>query len=147
MDKLIWIALAFLSGTFLPIQGGLNARLGKAIASPVQASMVSFIVGAVALVLYVIVSGQSISWAGAKTAPAYVWLGGLLGAFYVTVIVMAFPRLGPGLTFGLVIAGQMIVSVLLEHFNVLVAQPQPVSYMRLVGIAMVVGGVFIIRKF
>ncbi|MBP6730976.1 MAG: DMT family transporter [Chitinophagales bacterium] len=147
MDKLIWIALAFLSGTFLPIQGGLNARLGKAIESPVQASMVSFIVGAAALVLYVIVSGQSISWAGVKTAPPYVWLGGLLGAFYVTVIVMAFPRLGPGLTFGLVIAGQMIVSVLLEHFNVLVAQPQPVSYMRVVGIAMVVGGVFIIRKF
>ena len=147
MDKLIWIALAFLSGTFLPIQGGLNARLGKAIESPVQASMVSFIVGAAALVLYVIVSGQSISWAGVKTAPPYVWLGGLLGAFYVTVIVMAFPRLGPGLTFGLVIAGQMIVSVLLEHFNVLVAQPQPVSFMRLVGIAMVVGGVFVIRKF
>jgi transporter family-2 protein len=147
MDKLIWIALAFLSGAFLPLQGGLNARLGKAIASPVQASMVSFIVGAVALVLYVIVSGQSISWAGVKTAPPYVWLGGLLGVFYVTVIVMAFPRLGPGLTFGLVIAGQMIVSVLLEHFNVLVAQPQPLSYMRLLGIAMVVGGVFVIRKF
>lgn len=147
MDKLIWIALAFFSGAFLPIQGGLNARLGKAIESPVHASMISFIVGAVALVLYVLLTGQTISWAGVKTAPSYVWLGGLLGAFYVTVIVMAFPRLGPGLTFGLVIAGQMIVSVLLEHFNVLVAQPQPVSYMRMLGIAMVVGGVLVIRKF
>jgi transporter family-2 protein len=147
MDKLIWIALAFVAGTFLPLQGGLNARLGKVAQSPVHASMISFIVGAIALVLYVAVSGQSVSWQGIKTAPPYVWLGGLLGAFYVTIIVLAFPRLGPGLTFGLVIAGQMLVSVLLEHFNILVAQPHPISFMRLLGVVLVVAGVVVIRKF
>ena len=147
MSKLIWILLALLSGAFLPIQGGLNTKLGKAVANPVYASMFSFVIGALALISYIIVTRQTISWAGIKDAPNYIWLGGLLGAFYVTIIVLAFPILGPGLTFGLVVAGQMIVSVLLEHFNILVAQQNPISFMKVIGIVLVVAGVIIIRKF
>lgn len=147
MDKIIWIVLAFLSGTFLPIQAGLNSRLGKASESPVYASMFSFVVGTIGLLVYILLTRQSISWAGVKDAPSYVWLGGLLGAFYVTVIILAFPKLGPGLTFGLVVAGQMIVSVLLEHNNILVAQQNPINAMKLLGIGLVIAGVLIIRKY
>lgn len=147
MDKIIWIVLAFLSGTFLPIQAGLNSRLGKAAESPVYASMFSFVVGTIGLLVYILLTRQSISWAGVKDAPSYVWLGGLLGAFYVTVIILAFPKLGPGLTFGLVVAGQMIVSVLLEHNNILVAQQNPINVMKLLGIGLVIAGVIIIRKY
>jgi transporter family-2 protein len=147
MNKLIWIIMAFIAGAFLPIQAGLNAKLGKSIDSPIHASMISFMVGALSLIIYILITKQSVSWDGLKVAPSYVWLGGVLGAFYVTVIIFSFPRLGPGLTFGLVVAGQMTLSALLEHFNILVAQSQPLSLLRLLGMAMVVGGVVIIRKF
>jgi aryl-alcohol dehydrogenase-like predicted oxidoreductase len=56
-------------------------------------------------------------------------------------------RLGPGLAFGLVVAGQLFASVLLEHFDMLVAEPHPISLLRLVGLALVLGGVFLIRTF
>jgi bacterial/archaeal transporter family-2 protein len=147
MNKTIWILLTFLAGAFLPIQAGLNSRLGKAAESPVYASMFSFIVGAIGLVLYILLTRQTISWAGLKEAPAAIWTGGLLGAFYVTVIILAFPKLGPGLTFGLIVAGQMIISVLLEHLNILVAQQNPINYMKLLGIGLIVAGVIIIRRF
>ena len=147
MDKVLWILLAFLSGAFLPIQAGLNARLGKAAQSPVHASLLSFVVGAIGLAAYVLITRQSVSWAGVKEAPGYVWIGGLLGAFYVTVIILAFPKLGPGLTFGLVVAGQMIISVLLEHSNILVAQQSSINPMKILGIALVIAGVVILRKF
>lgn len=143
----MWIALALLSGAFLPIQAGLNAKLGKAAESPVYASMLSFAVGTLGLITYILITKQSMSWAGVREAPAHVWLGGLLGAFYVTVIILAFPKLGPGLTFGLVVAGQMIISILLEHFNILVAQQNSISLMKLLGVLLVVAGVIIIRKF
>lgn len=143
----MWIALAFLSGAFLPIQAGLNAKLGKAAESPVYASMLSFAVGTLGLITYILITKQSISWAGVREAPAHIWLGGLLGAFYVTVIILAFPKLGPGLTFGLVVAGQMIISIILEHFNILVAQQNSISLMKLLGVLLVVAGVIIIRKF
>ena len=147
MNKLMWIALAFLSGAFLPIQAGLNAKLAKAAESPVYASMLSFAVGTLGLITYILITKQSMSWAGVREAPAHVWLGGLLGAFYVTIIILAFPKLGPGLTFGLVVAGQMIISILLEHFNILVAQQNSMSFMKLLGVLLVVAGVIIIRKF
>lgn len=147
MNKIIWVALALLSGAFLPIQAGLNSKLGKTLESPVYAALFSFVVGTVALLAYVLVTRQSLSWAGVKEAPNYIWLGGLLGAFYITVIILAFPVLGPGLTFGLIVAGQMVTSILLEHFNILVAQQNPFSYMKLLGITLVVAGVIIIRKY
>ena len=147
MTKVIWIILAFVSGAFLPIQAGLNTKLGKSAESPIHASMISFIVGVLALALYITFTRQTFSWAGLKTAPVYAWVGGILGAFYVTVIILSFPKLGPGLTFGLVVAGQMVISALLEHFNILVAQPHPLSFMRIVGILLVIGGVIIIRRF
>jgi transporter family-2 protein len=147
MNKLLWIILALSSGAILPIQAGLNSKLGRAAGSPASASLLSFIVGSVALILYVLITRQTISWSGIKEAPVYVWAGGILGAFYVTVIILAFPKLGPGLTFGLVVAGQMIVSVVLEHFNILVAQQTPVNYMKLFGVVLVIAGAIIIRKY
>jgi len=147
MNKIMWIALAFLSGAFLPIQAGLNAKLGKAAGSPVYASMLSFAIGTVALISYILITKQSISWAGVKEEPTQVWFGGLLGAFYVTVIILAFPKLGPGLTFGLVVAGQMFISILLEHFNILVAQQNPISFMKIIGVLLVIAGVIVIRRF
>lgn len=147
MNKILWPLLAFLSGAFLPIQAGLNTRLGKGIESPVYASLVSFVVGAIALVAYVIFTGQPVNFSNVRSIPAYAWLGGLLGAFYVTVIIFAFPRIGPGLTFGLVIGGQMLISVLLEHFNILVAVPHPINIWRVLGVVLIIAGVVIIRKF
>lgn len=147
MNNISWILLALLSGAFLPIQAGLNVRVGKTLDNPLYAALVSFVVGTIGLFVYILVTRQSVSLSGIKDAPSYLWLGGLLGAFYITVIVLVFPKLGPGLTFGLIVAGQMIVSLLLEHFNVLVTQHNPVNYMKIIGAALVVAGVIIIRKF
>ena len=147
MGKVIWVVLTLVAGAFLPIQAGLNTRLGKAIASPVYASLISFLVGLVDLLVYILVTRQTVSLAGIKEAPGHIWMGGLLGAFYITVIIFAFPVLGPGLTFGLIVAGQMVVSILLEHFNILVAHPSPISYMKILGVGLVVAGVIIIRRY
>jgi len=145
--KFLWIIMAFLAGTFLPVQAGLNSRLGKSIESPVYASMISFITGAFAVLIYILITKQHVSWAGLKTAPAYTWIAGALGAFYVTTVILAFPRIGPALTFGLVVLGQMVIAVLLDHFNILVAQQHNINIWRILGVILIVGGVIIIRKF
>jgi bacterial/archaeal transporter family-2 protein len=145
--KWTWIIIALISGAFLPIQAGLNTRLGKSLESPVHASLLSFIVGAFAVLVYATLTKQHVSWAGLRTAPVYVWIGGFLGAFYVTAVILAFPRIGPALTFGLVVAGQMVISVLLDHFNVLVSQQHPINTWRILGIILIIAGVVIVRKF
>jgi len=147
MDKLFWIVIVLLAGAFLPLQAGLNNKLGKAIDSPVYASMFSFIVGAIAMILYVILTRQTADLKVIPQVPYYVWIAGILGGFYVTIIILAFPKLGPGLTFGLVVAGQMSASIFFEHKNILVAQQSPVSFMKIFGVALIIAGVIVIRKF
>jgi transporter family-2 protein len=147
MDKLFWIALAFVAGSLLPLQGAFNARLGASGSSLMHASIISFIVGTLAVAAYVCVTRPTVSWAGFLDAPWYAWIGGVCGAFSLTAIILTFPRLGPGLAFGLLIAGQLVVSILLEHFNVFVAEPHPISILRLLGLLLVLGGVALIRLF
>lgn len=144
---IFWIALALVAGALVPLQGAFNAKLGAAAASPIHASLVSFIVGTTAIAAYAIVTRQSVSWSGMAGAPWYAWLGGFCGAFALTAIILIFPRLGPGLGFGLIIAGQLTASVALEHFNILVAEPHPISVLRLAGVGLVIGGVAMIRAF
>jgi transporter family-2 protein len=147
MDNIFWMAMAVVAGSLLPLLGAFNAKLGAAIASPLHASVVSFTVGTLAMVTYVFATRQSVAWAGAGSAPWYAWLGGLCGAFSLTAIILTYPKLGPGLGFGLLIAGQLVISAILEHFNILVAEPHPISLLRVCGIALVLAGVAMIRIF
>jgi transporter family-2 protein len=147
MGRIIWIVIALLAGVFIPMQGGLNGLLGKEIKSPIHASLISFIIGTAAIALYIVLTKQTVSLEGVKNVPWYVWFAGVLGAFSISVIILTMPKLGPGLTMGLVVAGQMLISVGLEHFNILVIQPHPISLLRVVGILFIVGGVVLIRVF
>lgn len=147
MTNVFWILLVLATGTLIPIQAGLNTRLGNATGNAVYASLFSFVVGAVALLMYVIVTRQQWSIEGARAAPLLHWTGGIIGALYVTVTILAFPKIGPAMMFGLVVGGQMIMSVVLDHTNTLVEEQHSFNLYRLLGIAMIIGGVVIIRKF
>jgi bacterial/archaeal transporter family-2 protein len=147
MDKLFWIILVIVSGAVLPLQAGLNTKMGKAIDSPVWASLISFFVGVLALFAYALISKNSFQLSGIKSVSLTTWLAGVFGAFYVVSVVTAFPKLGPALTFSLVVAGQLIISLLLDHFNILVAQQHSINIYRVLGMLLIIGGVLLIRKF
>lgn len=146
--KLAWLVIVFICGALLPLQAGLNARLGKSIDSPVYASMFSFIVGAITVGIYLQFTKETFSWSGLKSASIYSWLGGgVTGAIFITATMLALPRIGMALTFGLVVAGQMIIAVVLDHFNILVAQQHNINIWRILGILLIMIGVIVVRKF
>ena len=147
MKNIFWILITLASGALLPIQAGLNTRLGKATNNAVYASLISFVVGGIALLIYIIATRQQGNLAGAKDAPLIYWTGGFIGALYVTVTILAFPKIGPAMMFGLIVAGQMIMSVVLDHTNTLVAVQHSFNFYRLLGITLIISGVVILRKF
>ena len=147
MIKILWIVMALAAGSALPMQGGINTRLGKTLASPLHAALISFSIGAAGLFVYCLLTKQPVSWSGLRQLPVGYWAGGILGAIYVTIVILVFPKLGPGLTFSLIVAGQMVVALLLEHFNVLVAQPQPINLGRICGVTLIVAGVMLMKQF
>jgi transporter family-2 protein len=147
MDKIIWILLALAAGSGLPIQAGLNSKLAKTGGSPLHAAMISFSVGVVALALIIFLTSQNVSWKSLKDAPACSWMGGFLGAFYVSIIIYTFPRIGPAFAFSLIIAGQLLISMIMEHYQILGAQPQPINLGRIAGLVLIIGGVLLMKKF
>jgi len=145
--RLFYVVLAILAGCALPFQGTINGRLGKSIDSPVYASFFSFLIGTIALLAYSMITQGPIKIQNVKQVPMYEWSGGIIGAFYVLVVILMLPRLGAALTFSLVVAGQMIISLLLDHTGILVATQHPINIWRALGLALVIGGVILVRKF
>jgi transporter family-2 protein len=147
MEKIFWIVLVLVAGAMLPVQAGLNNQMGKALASPAWAVLISFFVGTIAMLAYVGVTKQPLQLQTLKDVPPSAWIAGVLGAVYVTSVVLAFPKLGAALTFGLIVGGQLTISLLLDHFNILVQAPHQVNWYRVVGMILIIAGVVIIRKF
>lgn len=147
MDKALWIIMAVAAGAGLPVQAALNSKLAKTGGSPLHAAMISFMVGVFTLLLFILFTSQNVSWKDLKDAPTYSWLGGLLGAFYVSVIIYSFPRIGPGVAFGLIIAGQLGISMLLEHYQILGAKHHAISFGRIAGLMLIILGVYLTKRF
>ncbi len=116
--------------------------------SPVLAAFVSFVVGTIGLFIYILATGVPLgNLADAKNAPPIAWIGGLLGAFFVAATVALVPRLGVALMFSLVIAGQMVVTLIIDHFGILDVPVKPISLMRVAGVTLITIGVILVRKF
>jgi transporter family-2 protein len=75
------------------------------------------------------------------------WTGGVLGAFFVTVTVVVARELGAVSMLSLLIAGQMLAAVVLDHFGWAGFSVQGVSVLRLVGVVLLVTGAVMIQKF
>ena len=115
---LLLVVLTVITGGILPIQAGLNSKLARASGSSVIAALISFLVGTVALVLYLIITRrEAVQWPALKAVPLWFFAGGLIGAFYVAVITYIVPGLGAALTFSLVVTGQMIAAMVIDHYG------------------------------
>jgi transporter family-2 protein len=144
----IYLLFAFVAGAVLPFQAGMNAQLAQWLHSPIRAAFVSFLVGALALFLLSVVVWRPLpASARVAGAPWWVWAGGLLGAFYVAGTVVTAPRLGAATLIALVVAGQALASVVVDHFGTVGFKEHHVTPGRLAGMALVVAGVTLVRIF
>jgi transporter family-2 protein len=142
------ILIALLIGAILPLQIGVNAKLSASVGGPLVAAFLSFLVGTFSLLTYILVSGIPLSGAaGARNASPGAWTGGILGAIYVATSIVLLPKLGAALTIALIVAGQMLMSLVTDHFGVLGVETKPISLGRIAGIILIIAGVALIRKF
>ena len=144
----LYLLLALAAGGLMPAQAGINAQLSRYTGHPVLAALISFTVGTVALLAYSLFIRSQ--WPALKAfagAPWWVWIGGLLGAFFVAAAAALAPALGAATLVGVTIAGQMIVSIFLDHFGLIGFTQRPMNLWRAVGAVMLLGGVALIRRF
>ncbi len=145
-NNYFFIILAVLAGMMMPTQAAVNNKLAGAVGSPILAAFISFFVGTIALFLYIAASGIPFgNLFSAKDASIVAWTGGLLGAFFVAATVTLVPRLGVALTFSLLIAGQMLVTLVIDHFGLLGVPVKEANLPRLLGVSLIMIGVILIR--
>jgi transporter family-2 protein len=144
--EILLVVLALAIGAGLPVQAGVNAEMARHGGRPEWAALVNFGVGFVALAGWVLATRALPASGTIGKAPLWAWSGGLLGAFYVSAVVFLVPRLGIALTLGLTVAGQMAGALLLDHAGALGVATRPVTGGRLLGAALLVAGVMLIRR-
>lgn len=150
MDKasVLLSSVTVLIGATFPLQAGLNSSLGKAVQNPPFAALVSCVGTVVGVVFFQLVSRAG--WpetAALGRAPGWSWFGGAMGACIVLAATILAPKLGSATFQAFVIGGQLACSLLLDHFAWVGFEPHPASGLRLLGLALMVGGVVLIAKF
>jgi transporter family-2 protein len=129
----------------MSVQAPTNGILARAGGSPITAALISFAVGTAVLAVVWVASGNRPGAGAFAKLPPYAWFGGLYGAFFVAVAAFAAPRIGLASLITIGIAGQLITSVVLDHFGLLGLPRSPAGLIKLAGVALVLGGVVMVR--
>ena len=148
MTWVLLLPLALAAGMAAPTQFAVNAQLRDVVGGPIIAAAVSFLVGTVVLIAAALVLNRSVPALGAVAgSPWWIWIGGFLGAFFVAASIVLTPRLGAATTVGLFLTGQMLASVLIDHFGLFRVAVHEATLPRILGALLVIVGVFLVQRF
>jgi bacterial/archaeal transporter family-2 protein len=146
VDRGIAVVLTACVGGLIALQAPINSALGKAIGT-FQAAAVSFAIGTLLLVAIVLLAGGGFGDLGqARHISWYYLTGGVLGAAYVTTVLVTVRPLGAGGVTAATIAGQLTAAVIVDQLGVLGVQKQPVTALRLLGVAMLAVGTYLVVR-
>jgi bacterial/archaeal transporter family-2 protein len=141
---LLLLPLVFAIGAAMTLQTAINSEVSQILGSSLQAALLSFSVGTVVLTgLVVLEKNQFPQIQELFSLPWYAWCAGALGVYAMSLSIYTAPKLG-FLTFsGLVIFGQLLTSMLFDHFGWLGAEKNPIHWQRLLGGVVIFVGVLL----
>ncbi len=128
----------------MALQPSVNARLAQKIGL-IESSTVSFLVGTTFLFLLSMVFGQG-SFRALPQATWWELTGGLMGAFFVSAVILVVPRLGTGSVMAVAIAGQLLTALLLDQFQLFGFREIPITYSRISGAVLMLLGTWLIIR-
>lgn len=148
MRATIFFFLVVLAGALSTIQGPVNVQLGLNFThNPVLSTLISFFMSAVVLGLLALVLRAPLpSWKNSSTKWWH-WLGGVVGACYVCMMIISVPLIGTAATMAIVLLGQVSIGLALDHFGLMGMVVRKISLQRVVGVLLVFGGTFLVRSF
>lgn len=145
MNNLLLVFLMACGGLAVAIQPSINARLAQKVGS-YESSLISFAVGTLALAVMVLIAGRGTL---RNLADASWWelTGGLIGAYFVTMTIIAVPRLGTLAVMAIIIAGQLVTGALLDQYGAFGLRQIPLTPLRGIGILLLcIGAGLVIRR-
>ena len=138
--------LAIAAGVSFVVQQAVNADLKAALDSAAWAGFVSYLGGTLCMLMLTLVLRDAVPSATVVARSNWwAWTGGVFGAVYIAISILLLPRLGAATFVALLVAGQMLASLAFDHYGLLGLTQQSVTPSRLLGAALLVGGVILVR--
>ncbi len=145
--KIAFYLVSIIAGIAVAFQTGVNSQLRTDTGNPVLAALISFIIGTAALVvLYFAFFRQSPIFPADYKFEWWKFTGGLLGVLYVTAVVIAAPRIGAGNALAFIVGGQFVAAIIIDHYGWMQLPVTPISAARIIGIVLLLAGVYLIQK-
>jgi transporter family-2 protein len=146
VDRGLAVTLTAVVGGCIALQAPINSQLGRAVGT-FQAAFVSFAIGTALLLAIASLAKGGLGQVGEARHVAWYYLtGGVLGAAYVTTVLVTVRSLGAGGVVAATIAGQLTMSVIVDHFGWLGVERQTITAARVAGIVLLTAGVFLIVR-
>ena len=145
MDRGVAVLLTAAVGALIALQAPINGGLGRSVGTW-QAAFLSFAIGTVLLLAIALLAGGLGSLgSAAERGPAYL-LGGVLGAAYVTTVLVTVRTLGAGGVTAATIAGQLTMSLVVDQLGLLGVERQPITIVKVIGVVLLALGVLLIVR-
>jgi transporter family-2 protein len=146
VDRGLAVALTAMVGGLIALQAPINSMLGRAVGTW-QAAAVSFGIGTLLLVAIVLLGTGGFGHVGeARHLSWYYLLGGVLGAAYVTTVLVTVRSLGAGGVTAATIAGQLTMAIVVDQLGILGVERQPVGVLRVIGVALLAAGTYLVVR-
>lgn len=148
MRALLFI-IPLLVGMGVVVQSGANTQLRSVLGNPFLAGLVSFSVGMITLLVINVAFRSDFTALDIQTVQRsswWMWLGGVMGAFFIMSVIFVAPEIGPTRLFGLIIASQLTFSLVVDHYGWMGFAVQPVSLKRLLGVVLLIAGVLLVQS-
>jgi transporter family-2 protein len=146
VDRGLAVVLTAVVGGLIALQAPINSMLGKSVGTW-QAAAVSFGIGTILLVAIVLIAGGGFgNLHKATDLPWYYLTGGVLGAAYVTTVLVTVRPLGAGGVVAATIAGQLTTAVVVDQVGILGVARHPITAARVVGVALLAIGTFLVVR-
>jgi transporter family-2 protein len=107
----------------------------------------SYVLGVVCMVVLAAALRDPVpSATNISRVPLWAWSGGIFGAIFIGLSIITIPKLGGAAYTTLLVTGQMIAALAVDHFGCLGVQERPIDFPRMLGVALLIGGVVLIRR-
>lgn len=146
MNRLPYLLVAVALGAMIALQPGLNADVARRLGTPVAAAFLSILVAFLLSAAYIVISRHPLPLGAIATLPWYLWFAGLFGFLFVIGGLFVAPVLGGALLFAAIVLGQMVAATLADHFGVAGYPGHTIDLYRVIGILLVVAGVFLFHR-
>lgn len=149
MTTLHWagfLILAVIAGAVVPFQSAINANLSRGLGHPLWATLASLMVSILVLLPVIIALRLPLpSLSFISKAPLWMWAGGAFGVCFIALALILLPKLGASGFIALALTGQVVASLLLDHFGWFGLVQRPLNLSKLLGAVLLIAGVALIH--